>query len=160
MLGYGKWKPLYADNWLNSLKTHAYPTLGTMGIRSIRTTHIHSLLQPIWDEKAETVSRIRSRIEAVFNFDEGEEWYSEDNPALWDGKLEPLLIESRKEGQDCPEADEGSKWLLLANRESLAGQTQRDRLKELLEANQALMTVYLLRDDLKRLWGYTREGWP
>ncbi len=53
----------------------------------------------------------------------------------------------------------GSKWLLLANRENLAGQTQRVRLKELLEANQALMTVYLLRDDLKRLWGYTREGW-
>ncbi len=53
----------------------------------------------------------------------------------------------------------GSKWLLLANRENLAGPPQRIRLKELLEANQALMTVYLLRDDLKRLWGYTREGW-
>jgi transposase len=53
----------------------------------------------------------------------------------------------------------GSKWLLLANRENLAGRSQRVRLKELLEANQALMTVYLLRDDLKRLWGYTREGW-
>lgn len=53
----------------------------------------------------------------------------------------------------------GSKWLLLANRENLAGPSQRVRLKELLEANQALMTVYLLRDDLKRLWGYTREGW-
>ena len=53
----------------------------------------------------------------------------------------------------------GSKWLLLANRENLAGPSKRVRLKELLEANQALMTVYLLRDDLKRLWGYTREGW-
>jgi transposase len=53
----------------------------------------------------------------------------------------------------------GSKWLLLANREHLAGRSQRVRLKEWLEANQALMTVSLLRDDLKRLWGYTREGW-
>lgn len=53
----------------------------------------------------------------------------------------------------------GSKWLLLANRENLTEPSQRVRLKELLEANQALMTVYLLRDDLKRLWGYTREGW-
>jgi transposase len=53
----------------------------------------------------------------------------------------------------------GSKWLLLANRENLTGPSQRIRLKELLAANQALMIVYLLRDDLKRLWRYTREGW-
>ena len=53
----------------------------------------------------------------------------------------------------------GSKWLLLANRENLTNPGQRVRLKELLNANQALMTVYLLRDDLKRLWTYAREGW-
>ncbi len=53
----------------------------------------------------------------------------------------------------------GAKWLLLANRENLTEPTQRIRLKELLEANQALMTVYMLKDDLKQLWGYTREGW-
>jgi transposase len=53
----------------------------------------------------------------------------------------------------------GSKWLLLANRENVKDPSQRVRLKELLDANQALMTVYLLRDDLKRLWNYTREGW-
>lgn len=38
-----------------------------------------------------------------------------------------------------------------ANRENLIEHSQRVRLKELLEANQTLMTVYLLRDDLKRL---------
>ena len=53
----------------------------------------------------------------------------------------------------------GSKWLLLANRENLTEPSHRVRLKELLEANQALMTVYLLKDDLKQLWGYSREGW-
>lgn len=53
----------------------------------------------------------------------------------------------------------GSKWLLLANRENLTNPSHRVRLKELLAANQALMTVYLLKDDLKRLWSYTREGW-
>lgn len=53
----------------------------------------------------------------------------------------------------------GAKWLLLANRENLTKPAQRVHLKELLEANQALMTVYLLKDDLKELWHYTREGW-
>ena len=87
-----KWTVGHAEDWLNSLKTHAYPILGAMEIRSIRTTHIHSVLQPIWEEIAETASRVRSRIEAVFDYAKGKEWYDEDNPARWDGKLEALLI--------------------------------------------------------------------
>jgi transposase len=48
----------------------------------------------------------------------------------------------------------GSRWLLLRNRENLARPEDRVRLRELLEANRALLKVYLLRDDLKRLWEY------
>jgi len=49
-----------------------------------------------------------------------------------------------------------SRWLLLRNRENVpAGQTVR--LDELLAANQALLTVYLLKDELKQLWRYRSE---
>jgi integrase len=89
-----KWKARHADDWLNSLKIHVYPMLGSMEIRSIRTTHVEAVLQPIWHEKAETASRVRSRIETVFNFAKGKEWYSDDNPAAWDGNLDALLIQS------------------------------------------------------------------
>ena len=51
-----------------------------------------------------------------------------------------------------------SRWLLLRNRRNL-DQAQTARLEELLEANQPLLTVYLMRDELKRLWFYRREGW-
>src|SRR5690606_24707953 len=51
-----------------------------------------------------------------------------------------------------------SRWLLLRNRQNL-DQAQTTRLEELLEANQPLLTVYLMRDELKRLWFYRREGW-
>lgn len=51
-----------------------------------------------------------------------------------------------------------SRWLLLRNRERLASEADRVRLDELLAANQALMTVYVLRDDLKRLWSYRCRG--
>ena len=46
-----------------------------------------------------------------------------------------------------------SRWLLLRNRSSLP-QDERIRLRELLQANRRLMTVYVLRDDLKHLWDY------
>lgn len=53
----------------------------------------------------------------------------------------------------------GARWNLLGNWENLPDRATKIRLNELLEANQALMTVYVLKDALKALWGYTREGW-
>ncbi|MER8124910.1 transposase, partial [Acinetobacter baumannii] len=44
-----------------------------------------------------------------------------------------------------------SRWLLLRNRENLDPR-QSVRLDELLDANQPLLTAYLMRDELKRLW--------
>lgn len=45
-----------------------------------------------------------------------------------------------------------ARWLLLRNEESLTRPEERTRLQELLEANHALLTVYVLKDDLKQLW--------
>lgn len=44
-----------------------------------------------------------------------------------------------------------SRWLLLRNRDNLK-QEQIVQLEELLAANQSLMTVYVLKDQLKELW--------
>jgi len=52
----------------------------------------------------------------------------------------------------------GSRWLLLRNRENIERNADRIRLTELLQANRQLMTVYVLKDDLKQLWHYRRPG--
>lgn len=52
-----------------------------------------------------------------------------------------------------------ARWLLLRNRENLKTTEQAVRLDELLAANQALMTVYVLKEDLKRLWRYRHVGY-
>ncbi len=44
-----------------------------------------------------------------------------------------------------------ARWLLLRNRENLSAEHQI-KLHELLEANQTLMTVYVLKSVLKELW--------
>jgi transposase len=58
----------------------------------------------------------------------------------------------------------GAHWLLLRNRENIKTPEERVHLDELLAANQALMTVYVLREDLKGLWRHrtkrpVREAW-
>lgn len=50
-----------------------------------------------------------------------------------------------------------SRWLLLRNRENVPPD-QIVKLDELLAANRALLTVYLLKDDLKQLWHYRSEA--
>ena len=52
-----------------------------------------------------------------------------------------------------------SRWLLLRNRENVTRQADQIRLDEILAANQALMTVYVLKDDLKTLWTYRHPGY-
>lgn len=51
-----------------------------------------------------------------------------------------------------------SRWLLLRNRDNVPAE-QAVKLDELLAANHALLTVYLLKDELKRLWSYRHAGW-
>lgn len=51
-----------------------------------------------------------------------------------------------------------SRWLLLRNRENVPAD-QAVRLQELLAANKALLTAYVLKDDLKQLWDYRSEAW-
>jgi transposase len=53
----------------------------------------------------------------------------------------------------------GSRWLLLRNRENVTREADRVRLRELLAANRALFTVYVLKDDLKALWDYRHPGY-
>jgi transposase len=48
----------------------------------------------------------------------------------------------------------GSKYLLLKNRENLTPQ-QQPRLRQLLDLNKTLASVYILKDYLKQLWRYT-----
>lgn len=48
----------------------------------------------------------------------------------------------------------GTRWILLKNAENLT-EKQVPRLKELLDANENLYKVYVLKDDLKAIWDHT-----
>lgn len=52
-----------------------------------------------------------------------------------------------------------ARWLLLRNPENLRQPEQQIHLQELLSANQTLMTVYLMKAQLKALWA-AASAWP
>lgn len=53
----------------------------------------------------------------------------------------------------------GARWLLLKNRENVTREADQVRLQELLAANRSLLSVYVLKDDLKMLWEYRHPGY-
>jgi len=52
----------------------------------------------------------------------------------------------------------GSKFLLLKNKENLKPE-ERPHLKELLKLNERLSILYILKDALKKIWGYRYPAW-
>jgi integrase len=60
-------------------------------VSEISTADVLNILQPIWQLKHETASRIRGRIEIVLDYAKGKGWRSGENPAGWKGNLAGIL---------------------------------------------------------------------
>jgi transposase len=66
--------------------------------------------------------------------------------------------EYRQANQPQREVIKGSRYLLLKNAANLKTE-QRASLKELLAVNALLAAVYVLKDQLKEIYNYSRRGW-
>jgi len=81
----------HAAQWKSSLATYAEPILGNVSVQAIETPLVLRVLQPIWPEKPETASRLRSRIAAVLDWAKVQGLRAGENPARWQGHLAKLL---------------------------------------------------------------------
>lgn len=81
----------HREQWENTLKTYASPTIGALAIQKIDTGLIMKVLEPIWARRTETASRLRGRIESVLNYATARDWRKGENPARWRGHLDKLL---------------------------------------------------------------------
>jgi integrase len=88
----GKWKNAkHAAQFLSTLRTYAFPVIGTLPIASIDTPLVLKVVEPIWQDKTETASRTRGRIESVLDWATVRGYRSGDNPARWKGHLDQVL---------------------------------------------------------------------
>jgi len=53
----------------------------------------------------------------------------------------------------------GAKYLLLKNRNNVRLKRHRQQLKQLLELNEVINTVMILKDQLKHIWSYRSVTW-
>lgn len=83
--------PKHRQQWRNTLATYAIPQLGTMLVQDIAVQDVLRVLEPIWQDRTETASRLRQRIEAVLSWSTVAGHRQGDNPARWAGNLKELL---------------------------------------------------------------------
>ena len=83
----------HADQWESSLKTYVFPVIGRELVAAVTTTDVLAILEPIWNAKPETATRVRQRMEVVFDYAIASGWRT-DNPAVAAGKVLP-----RRRGQ-------------------------------------------------------------
>jgi hypothetical protein len=58
----------HRQQWENTLKTYAYPIIGHLPISRVGVDEVLAILEPIWRNKPETASRVRGRIETVWDY--------------------------------------------------------------------------------------------
>ena len=68
----------HAAQFITTLETYAFPTIGSMSVNDINSSHILSILSPIWVKKSETAKRVRQRLSTVFKYSVAQQWRNDD----------------------------------------------------------------------------------
>ena len=103
----------HAAQWPATLATYAYPIFGDLPVQAIDVGLVTKALEPIWNTKTETATRLRGRIEAVLDWATVREYRQGDNPARWRGHLDKLLpprakIQRSSTTRRCPTLEIGA----------------------------------------------------
>lgn len=120
------WKnPKHRAQWSATLETYAYPHIGDLLVQDIGQDHVLKVLEPIWNTKTETATRLRGRIENVLDWATVRKYRSGDNPARWKGHLDKLLpapgkIQKVEHHRALPAAEMVELMKALRGREGLA----------------------------------------
>lgn len=81
----------HRQQWRNTLASYVYPVMGELPVAEIGTAHVLKILEPIWQDKPETASRIRGRIETVLDAAKARGYREGENPARWRGHIAQIL---------------------------------------------------------------------
>jgi integrase len=77
----GSWKnEKHRDQWINTVETYAYPSLGRLSVDQIDANDIAQALLPIWTTKGETARRVRQRIGSVLDYSKAKGWREAEAP--------------------------------------------------------------------------------
>ena len=105
------WKNIkHGDQWINTLTTYAFPTIGKCLVTDVDKGSIKNVMLPIWLSKKDTADRLLQRIRTVMDWAVAHEYHPGYKPSLWKD-LATILPQrpdqQRKHFSSCPYVDVG-----------------------------------------------------
>lgn len=92
-----------ARRWKSSLTIHVVPKIGDKALEAVGVEDIVGILRPLWGTKQETAAKVRSRLEAVFDYAIAHKLIPPmENPCRWRGNLALILPKANDAGGHQP----------------------------------------------------------
>ena len=86
----------HARQWRNSLDRYVLPVIGERPIGTIDTHDVLTIVEPLWQDKTETATRVLNRMSLILDWATARKLRIGDNPARWKGHLEAVLPKRSK----------------------------------------------------------------
>lgn len=83
--------PKHSQQWIRTLEQYAFPVMGNIPVASVDLPLVLKVLEPIWQSKTETATRVRQRMESVLTWASVSGFRTGENPARWQGNLSEVL---------------------------------------------------------------------
>ena len=149
--------PVHARQWPNSLRDYVYPLIGTLPVSEVDTGLIMKILEGIWQEKPETASRVRMRLETVLSWATARGYRFGDNPARWRGHLDQLLPARKtmarvKHHAALPYAEIGAFTSELRSKDGIAARALEFLILTAARTSEVTGAMWSEIDLMKGLW--------
>ena len=115
-------------------------------------TELEAIVMDMWDPYILAVQKKVSHVKIVFDLFHVVSQFSRVIDKVRNA-------EYRKASKENKSVFKGARYLLLKNRKKIRGKEEREHLKLLLELNEVINTLLILRDKLKHIWTYKSRGW-
>jgi integrase len=91
------WKSAdHVRQWRNSLDRYVLPVIGERPIDAVDTHDVLSIVEPLWQDKTETATRVLNRISLILDWATARKLRQGENPARWKGHLDAVLPKRSK----------------------------------------------------------------
>jgi integrase len=75
------WGAKHAEQWHATLRDYVFPAIGDMVVADIDQAMVLKIIEPLWQTKTVTATRIRGRIEQILDYAAARGFRTGDNPA-------------------------------------------------------------------------------
>jgi integrase len=152
----------HAGQWEATLRTYAYPVFGNLPVAAVDTAAVVKVLDPIWNKKSETASRLRGRIEAVLDFAKVRGYRDGENPARWKGHLKEALpavskVRKIKHHAALPHAEIGAFMAHLRKRQGGAADALEFAILTAARTGEVIGVQWPEIDMAQRIWTIPAE---